>query len=95
VFFSITDRQGLRRGHFTSVTDLTAAIGRSPGVGTSPASPLPGPSPPTRSSPAEPVKPPQRPSTRAINAPSGQRDLIREPPASHCGLVSGNRALQD
>jgi transposase len=28
VFFSIIDRQALRRGDFTSVTDLTAAIGR-------------------------------------------------------------------
>ena len=28
MFFSITDRQALRRGHFTSVIDLTAAIGR-------------------------------------------------------------------
>src|SRR5829696_460620 len=29
VFFSIVDRQALRRGDFTSVTDLTAAIGWS------------------------------------------------------------------
>jgi transposase len=28
VFFSIIDRQALRRGDFSSVTDLTAAIGR-------------------------------------------------------------------
>jgi hypothetical protein len=29
VFLSIVDRQALRPGDFTSVTDLTAAIGRS------------------------------------------------------------------
>jgi hypothetical protein len=28
VFFSIVDRQALRRGDFPSVDDLTAAIGR-------------------------------------------------------------------
>ena len=28
MFFSIVDRQALRRGDFPSVTDLTAAIGR-------------------------------------------------------------------
>src|SRR5215203_1316229 len=63
VFFSIVDRPALRRGDFTSVTDLTAAIGWSCRSWNEHCSPLPGPSPPTKSSPSCTVKPPQRRST--------------------------------
>jgi len=58
VFFSIVDRQALRRGDFTSVTDFTAAIGWFCRSWNEHCSPLPGPSPPTRSSPSCTVKPP-------------------------------------
>jgi hypothetical protein len=51
VFFSITDRQALRCGHFPSVTNLTA-IGRLCRSWNEHCQPLPEPSPPTRSSPS-------------------------------------------
>jgi hypothetical protein len=56
VFFSIVERQALRRGNFASVTDLIAAIDASVLPGTITASRLPGPRPPTRSWPSSSVK---------------------------------------
>jgi hypothetical protein len=56
VFFSIVERQALRRGNFAGVTDLIAAIDASVLPGTITASRLPGPSPPTKSSPSSTVK---------------------------------------
>jgi transposase len=63
VFFSIIERQALRRGDFASVTDLIAASVVSAPPGTNTASRSPGPSPPTRSSPSS-NKMPQRRTAR-------------------------------
>jgi transposase len=57
VFFSIVERQALRRGDFASVSELATAISRSAPPGTSTASRLLGPSPPMTSWPGSTVTP--------------------------------------
>ena len=52
VFFSIITRQAIRRGSFTSVQDLIAAIEAFTGGWNDAAIPLPGPGPPARYSPS-------------------------------------------
>jgi hypothetical protein len=64
VFFSIVERQALRRGDYASGTDLIAAISRFCAARNERCQPFPGPSQPTKSSPSSTVKPPERRSTR-------------------------------
>jgi transposase len=54
IFFGVITRQAIRRGTFTSVQDLIAAIGISSTAGTTAANRSSGPSPPTSSSHAPP-----------------------------------------
>jgi hypothetical protein len=64
VFFSIVERQALRRGDFASVTDLVTAISRFCTAWNERCQPFAWTKPADEIWPSSSVKPPQRPSTR-------------------------------
>ena len=86
VFFSIITRQAIRRGSFTSVKDLIAAIEAFINGGTTAATPSPGPRPPTISRSAAQVKGPRSHDTRDAMEHEGGVDAGLRVHACRCHL---------
>jgi hypothetical protein len=69
-FFSIVERQALRRGDIASVTDLITTINRFCAAWNQRCQPIAWTKPADETLPGSTVNPPQRPSTRIPDGPA-------------------------